>query len=62
MYIYSINYKQGGNSMNTFTTTDGYKFTLVDNVWTDGDMEFNNKDGLPVDCFGEVLEGELSDV
>ena len=48
--------------MNTFTTTDGYKFTLVDNVWTDGDMEFNNKDGLPVDCFGEVLEGELSDV
>ncbi len=42
-----------------FRTSDGYNLELIDGEWTDGDLSFENKDGVPVDDCGEPLEGEI---
>ncbi len=41
----------------TFQTSDGYTLHLIDGVWTDGDLSFDNVDGFPVDDTQIQLDG-----
>ena len=42
-----------------FRTSDGYtlRFDRKLNVWTDGDLSFDNRNGHPMDIWGEDLRG-----
>jgi hypothetical protein len=51
--------------MRTFTTSDGYLLYNVGVRWVDSinpdtlDATFDDKGGVPVDCFGESLDGKF---
>jgi hypothetical protein len=47
------------SSIKKFQTSDGFVLELKGNVWTDGDLEFENVNGIPVDSLGEPLEGKM---
>lgn len=44
-----------------FQTSDGYrlKFEPEYNVWSDGEMDFDDENGHPVDSHGQPLEGQF---
>ena len=48
--------------MPAFKTTDGYELCLIGNVWTDGDLAFEDQNGWPVDRIGSPLVGKLDDL
>lgn len=43
----------------TFETSDGYRLRYDAGLWTDGDLEFIDRDGWPVDAEGEELRGSF---
>jgi hypothetical protein len=44
-----------------FLTNDGYRFRFDADTgaWSDGDLSFYDVDGLPMDEFGDALDGEF---
>ena len=49
-------------AMKVFRTTDGYTLKYDDGMWTDGDLQFVDVNGVPVsEMDGEPVEGELVD-
>lgn len=46
-----------------FMTSDGYmlRYDWKMNVWTDGDLSFANRNGHPIDIWGEKVRGSLTE-
>jgi len=45
--------------MRKFRTDDGFILELKNDLWTDGDLEFNNEDGKPIGDDGLPLDGKF---